>query len=231
MTDAPTRIRQALASGAHHLDLSHLYMDAVPPSIVHLQQLRSLKLDENQLTDLPAGLLRLPQPEVLDLSGNWLTELSDDIGRFTALRELSIAGNRMREVPRTIGACTNLEVLDLHRNEVNALPGELGRLTRLRHLRADNNQLRTLPPELGAPRRAGALRPARSTRCEQDLPGNPSEVGCAHRGAVRGRHPLWLASSGGGPLRRGGDPCVAAAGLTCASPRRRAAPIEGSPRL
>ena len=81
----------------------------------------------------------------LRLYNNQLTELPAEIGKLTNLTELYLYNNQLTELPAEIGKLTNLTELYLHANQLTELPAEIGKLTNLKRLDISDNKLTSLP--------------------------------------------------------------------------------------
>jgi Leucine-rich repeat (LRR) protein len=66
------------------------------------QELRSLCLADNKLTQLPAIVFELPHLQVLDLSGNALEEIPESVVNLKSLKVLDVTGNPISRVPKTV---------------------------------------------------------------------------------------------------------------------------------
>ena len=127
---------------------------SLPPSIVHLEALRSLQLNHNRLSgEILPELGELSRLEDLVLSSNLLTgSIPSELGQLSGLRSLVVSFNRLSgAIPPELGQLGNLESLSLSVNELTGpVPAELGRLRSLVSLRMDQNQLSgPIPFELG----------------------------------------------------------------------------------
>ena len=127
---------------------------SLPPSIVHLEALRSLQLNHNRLSgEILPELGELSRLEDLVLSSNLLTgSIPSELGQLSGLRSLVISFNRLSgAIPPELGQLGNLESLSLSVNELTGpVPAELGRLRSLVSLRMDQNRLSgPIPSEFG----------------------------------------------------------------------------------
>ena len=128
----------------------------VPAEIGRLSALRTLNLDDNDLTSLPAEILQLTSLECLLLSGQWhegnlltLTSLPAEIRQLTSLTCLDISHNPLTTLPVEIWQLTSLRVLVLSGIQLTSLPAEIGQLASLKELYLRGNQLTSLPAEIG----------------------------------------------------------------------------------
>ncbi|KAI0105280.1 hypothetical protein GGR51DRAFT_197476 [Nemania sp. FL0031] len=108
--------------------------------------LESADLHNNMLISLPLGLRRLQQLTSLNLASNKLTNNSlEIIAQCTNLRDLKLGNNLLYGPIEDFFILENLEILDLHGNNISALPCGMDRMKRLRILNLDENAFETLP--------------------------------------------------------------------------------------
>ncbi|TGJ86569.1 hypothetical protein E0Z10_g2160 [Xylaria hypoxylon] len=108
--------------------------------------LESADLHNNMLISLPLGLRRLQQLTSLNLTSNKLTNnCLEIIAQCTNLRDLKLGNNLLYGPLEDIFILENLEILDLHGNNISALPSGIDRMKRLRILNLDENALESLP--------------------------------------------------------------------------------------
>ncbi len=144
------------------IGLKSLFLDdnqitALPSEIGDLPNLLSLRLDENPLATLPPEIGNITNPFYLSIEDSGLTALPPEIGGMTGLGRLHLEGSQLTTLPPEIGNLTNLDDLDLGENLLTALPPEIGSLTGLTNLELDQNQLTELPPEIGNLTRLSSL--------------------------------------------------------------------------
>ena len=139
---------EAMASGAHELNLRKKGFTALPPELFSLTSLIALDLSCNQLTVLPPAISRLKNLEQLNLCNNRFTALPPELFQLEKLTALGLSELQLTALPPEIAQLKNLTVLYLHQNQLAALPPELFQLTHLRELVLWSNQLTTLPPEI-----------------------------------------------------------------------------------
>ena len=131
------------------LDLSYNQLSDLPTEIFRHGNLSRLYLRENQLTTLPAGIDSLESLTTLDLSKNRLTTLPEGIGGLERLTTLDLSKNRLTTLPEGIGGLERLTTLDLRVNQLTTLPEGIGGLKSLTTLDLVGNQLTTLPEGIG----------------------------------------------------------------------------------
>ncbi|MBK7939303.1 MAG: leucine-rich repeat domain-containing protein [Lewinellaceae bacterium] len=75
-------------------------LSGLPPEIGGLQNLQSLNLSINQLSDFPAEIIRnLKNLQILDLSDNQLSSLSAEISKLQNLHTLKLSTNKFSSLP------------------------------------------------------------------------------------------------------------------------------------
>ncbi|KAI0204464.1 hypothetical protein F4808DRAFT_343319 [Astrocystis sublimbata] len=108
--------------------------------------LESADLHNNMLISLPLGLRRLQQLTSLNLTSNKLTNnCLDTISQCATLRDLKLGNNLLYGSIEDLCVLENLETLDLHGNSISALPAGVDRMKRLRILNLNENALESLP--------------------------------------------------------------------------------------
>jgi len=143
---------------------------AVPPEIGRLSALRTLHLNDNQLTSVPAEIGQLASLERLVLCHNQLTSVPAEIWQLTSLTELTLGSNQLTSVPAEIWQLTSLRELNLGRNQLTSLPAEIGQLTSLTELDLSGNQLTTLPARIRELRADWRPRTSLAPRLPGDAP-------------------------------------------------------------
>jgi hypothetical protein len=105
-----------------------------------------LNLWKKRLGRVPEWVWERNDLETLVLADNDLSEVSDQIGRLQKLRMLDLGHNRMTRLPDTLSDLDSLtDFLYLHDNQLSALPDTFARLTRLRYLNISENAFEQLP--------------------------------------------------------------------------------------
>ncbi|ORX49441.1 outer arm dynein light chain 1 [Hesseltinella vesiculosa] len=131
------------------IDLMHVQLTQLSPSIGLFSMIRRLNLSHNQLTTLPASLGYLQQLESLCVQNNQLIDLPDTLGYLVNLTELDVAKNQLVELPRSLGYLCKLQGLHLSHNHIHDLPVQLVTgLKSLVILDASHNPIAVLPAEI-----------------------------------------------------------------------------------
>jgi len=125
----------------------------IPGEIMHLKNLESCWLAENQLTGtVPVEIGTLPHLERLYLASNKLTgTIPVEIGHLQPLEWLDLSSNQLTgTIPVEIGHLENLVWLKLSKNQLTGnIPAEIGNLQYLARLNLSYNQLTgTIPVEI-----------------------------------------------------------------------------------
>ena len=208
-TTSVLKQKLAAASKTGVLSLAHHTLESLPLGVLALDNVRTLEVSHNKLSELPAALgPSLPALKTLKCDGNRLRALPDltvcgALATLSAadnaltltgpaaplppsLTSLNLARNVLGQLPPAVAALTKLKLLDLSGNGIAALPADgvgasLG--ATLVELALDDNALAALPKALAAAARLKRL----SLK-------NNKFVGKANRGAqqcipaeVRGR--------------------------------------------
>ncbi|KAJ1470428.1 hypothetical protein T484DRAFT_1847822, partial [Baffinella frigidus] len=113
--------------------------------------IRVLKLTDNQIEHLPAAVGDLVQLRELQLDRNHLRELPDELFTLENLRD-----NQIEHLPAAVGDLRGVQLreLQLDRNHLRKLPDELFTLENLRILSLNYNHLTDLTnasPSAGSP--------------------------------------------------------------------------------
>mmetsp|Transcript_45644 Transcript_45644/g.92131 ORF Transcript_45644/g.92131 Transcript_45644/m.92131 type:complete len:241 (-) Transcript_45644:397-1119(-) len=133
ITMLPTDICETLTD-LEFLNLSFNRMQYLPENISSTIKLRTLLLQNNELSELPAGIGRLPLLTELRLGFNQLRALPETMGRLTSVKVLTVSNNELRELPSSMAGMHALESLDLSENpnlSLEALPDFLYRLNEM----------------------------------------------------------------------------------------------------
>jgi Leucine-rich repeat (LRR) protein len=154
LAEAKKLVTNAARSGAHSLDLSGLGLTNLPEEIFtskkyNFENLHSLILRFNKLTEIPIEFNSFPNLINIDISSNQLSDFPNTIPQFVKLKRLLCNHNQFEVLPEMIGQLNLLEELDLHWNKLIALPESIGQLSNLKTLKVGYSQLTALPGTIG----------------------------------------------------------------------------------
>ena len=118
----------------------------MPKSIGSLSNLKTLYLDNNNLTSLPDSIVNLSNLQILFLLNNKLTSLPESIGMLSNLKELYLENNNLTSLPESIQTLTKIEdfVLNESSYDINNLSMDCHTLI----LTDIDNNITNLPPIL-----------------------------------------------------------------------------------
>ncbi|XP_049739694.1 leucine-rich repeats and immunoglobulin-like domains protein 3 isoform X2 [Elephas maximus indicus] len=161
------RLPEPLPSWVARLDLSHNRLSFIKAgSMSHLQNLREIKLNNNELETIPNLGPVSTNITLLSLAGNRIIEtVPEHLKQFQSLETLDLSGNNIsalkvafpslqlkylyinsnRVTSMEPGCFDNLAntllVLKLNRNRLSTIPPKMFKLPQLQHLQLDHNNL------------------------------------------------------------------------------------------
>ncbi len=124
-----------------NLNLINQGLKSIIPCISQFKNLRSLNLDDNQLTSLPESLANLTKLTNISINNNLITHLPN----FTQLVFLKASNNQITELPESFKDSRDLEHLDLSYNLLETIPNYFSYLWELQYLYLNNNQITSVP--------------------------------------------------------------------------------------
>ncbi|KAH7492025.1 Adenylate cyclase [Phytophthora ramorum] len=128
------------SASATSLTLRGLGLECVPNSVLLKNELISLDLTGNELTELPIDLNRLKSLQKLDVSENALVDFPECLNNMPNLRELHLAHNNLSVV--SMRQLPNLSTMDLRWNTVEHLAvSDLAALKSIKMLRTEGNRI------------------------------------------------------------------------------------------
>ncbi len=129
------------------LKIKRLKIDELPSSIVNLEYLEILIINNCDLKKLPSNIGKLKNLKELNISYNLIEEIPHSIGELKNLEYLILRHNFIEEVPHSIGKLKSLKTLSLTNNIITALPDSIGNLRNLRTLYVDEEKIKKRFPE------------------------------------------------------------------------------------
>ncbi|KAL1803299.1 hypothetical protein ACET3Z_031946 [Daucus carota] len=125
------------------LDLSDYSLkDGLSREIGKLENLRSLKLDQNSIDGIPVKIGNLTRLQQFSISWNKLSgPIADSIFNLKGLKKLDVSNNYLEmHIPNRIGTLFHISILDLSGNSFTGLiPPSIRNLSELETLRLDDN--------------------------------------------------------------------------------------------
>ena len=151
-----------------YLDISGNFISDILP-VTTLENLLSLKGDNNLLETIPYNISKLTKLRVMSLTNNWISKYSgfsklkrlkyfdlshnyiyslNPLLATTGLIELNVSFNSLEDIPMNINKLKNLEILKLQNNRIVNISKNLGQLKKLRYLDLSNNKIMIIPEEV-----------------------------------------------------------------------------------
>ncbi len=123
---------------------------SVPGGLSALTGLKTISLEENELTGSIPDLSALTNLQTLNLHLNELTGSIPDLSALTNLQTLNLRSNELTGSIPDLSALTNLQTLNLRSNELTGSIPDLSALTNLQTLDLRSNELTGSIPDLSA---------------------------------------------------------------------------------
>ena len=125
-----------------HLDISNTQLSTVPNSILSLQNLSFLNLNNNHLENNIAGLSSIKTLEILYLSNNKINQIPTSFTQLNQLKELNLGHNLFTNATvSNLKHLEHVEWLSLENNQLTTIPTEITNLKKLVHLNLGRNQI------------------------------------------------------------------------------------------
>ncbi len=140
------RLQKAQESG--ELDFSSLGLEALPPQVWELTDLRSIDLYNNKLTELPDNLAQFENLEKLYASKNPISDLPFFLSTLKKLRHLKIDDAEIAALPQWMWRHPALESISFENNKIEIIPFAATQTPQLRSIDVRRNPILNLPPEL-----------------------------------------------------------------------------------
>lgn len=121
------------------LDISYQNLKVLGSSILLLNSIKELILNNNELTVIPKDIYKLNNLEKLNLSYNKIKAIPPDLGKAVSLKELLLNDNLISSVPMELGTLFNIEILNLNNNPLIVPFNTLNKDRLLIHFCRENN--------------------------------------------------------------------------------------------
>lgn len=146
-----------------YVDLSHRNLTSVPSFDGNLSQLKTLRLDHNQLKTIPECLFRFPPNCVIHIGMNpipqhELNALQARINTPGYMGPRFDISNQKIETKKPSDVAIDSYFLDLSNKNLDAVPAYVTNLKQLESLFLDHNLLTTLPENIGSLSKLDQLR-------------------------------------------------------------------------
>lgn len=130
------------------INLSNNRLVNLPDNFSKIRSLRDLKLSHNQLQTADAflTLAELPKLRSLWLDDNQISVLAPEIATLRQLRFLYLDNNNLSTLPEAVTQMRRLLVLHAAQNRFTELPGQLARMPGLMFVIFSNNPIEEIPP-------------------------------------------------------------------------------------
>nr|XP_019598023.1 PREDICTED: leucine-rich repeats and immunoglobulin-like domains protein 3 isoform X2 [Rhinolophus sinicus] len=164
------RLPEPLPPWVARLDLSHNRLSFIKASsLSHLQSLREVKLNNNELETIPNLGPVSANVTLLSLAGNRIVEiLAEQLKQFQSLETLDLSSNNISDLKTAFpplqlkylyinsnrvtsmepgyfdNLANTLVVLKLNRNRISAIPPKMFKLPQLQHLELNRNKIKNV---------------------------------------------------------------------------------------
>ena len=120
-----------------NIDLHHNKLLKISKNFKLFKNLKSLKLDSNQISFIPSFIGELTKLEVFTISSNLITYIPTSIKNLIYLKTLNFSNNKVDHLPIELGQLESLQILHMDGNYFTAIPTTLCYLKRLNELSFD----------------------------------------------------------------------------------------------
>lgn len=122
-------------------------LDTLPESFAELDHLKTVYLNNNNISYLPHNIGSLKNLEYLKLSENLLTELPVTFFDLNNLVTLDISSNKISDFSSNFEELVNLENLFYIDNDITSIPKEIANMKKLSTLYLSSNMISEIPDE------------------------------------------------------------------------------------
>ena len=131
----------SLYGGSYTKDLSTTNLSVLS----ELESLEYLDLRYTKIKgDLPATWSKLKKLKTVYLNNNEITALPEDLGLMESLVTVELNYNQIKVIPKSVGNLRNLVTLNLYSNKIEVLTKELENVTTLKTLSLSSNKIMTI---------------------------------------------------------------------------------------
>ena len=120
-----------------NIDLHHNKLLKISKNFKLFKNLKSLKLDSNQISFIPSFIGDFPNLEIFTISNNLITYIPTSIKNLINLKILNFSNNKVQRLPIELGQLESLISLYLDGNYFTSIPTTLCYLKRLNELSFD----------------------------------------------------------------------------------------------
>ena len=120
-----------------NIDLHHNKLLKISKNFKLFKNLKTLKLDSNQISFIPSFIGELTKLEVFTISSNLITYIPTSIKNLIYLKTLNFSNNKVDHLPIELGQLESLQILHMDGNYFTSIPTTLCYLKRLNELSFD----------------------------------------------------------------------------------------------
>ena len=108
-----------------NIDLHHNKLLKISKNFKLFKNLKSLKLDSNQISFIPSFIGDLINLQVFTISSNYITYIPTSIKNLTNLKNLNFSNNKVERLPIELGQLDSLQILYMDGNYFTSIPTTL----------------------------------------------------------------------------------------------------------
>ena len=137
----PKKIEKNFASSLTAVYLDNNNLKEIPLSLFTILNMKTLYLNNNQISFIHPLISQLKNLTKLDISNNHLSNIAPELFENAKLSELYLYNNKIERIPNEISSLTNLKVLALHNNHLQSLPSSFYSLESLEEFYYNCNKI------------------------------------------------------------------------------------------
>ena len=120
-----------------NIDLHHNKLLKISKNFKLFKNLKSLKLDSNEISFIPSFIGELTNLEIFTISSNLITYIPTSIKNLINLKTLHFSNNKVDRLPIELGQLESLQILHMDGNYFTSIPTTLCYLKKLNELSFD----------------------------------------------------------------------------------------------